>query len=304
MLRSKVVAEPPPKQTPLASPLTSVPSSTSSVGAEPNPNAEPTTPPSSPARESPRSLRFRQQEVVDLDSDSDSDSSFSPITTAYIQQKHAYTRSAMAPTFATVEHPVMKHCPILTAGEVMPKVLVDLTDAHNEYFIAKDIEDKDKVKKILGGFKCMHIHDWIACEHARLLVLSYEAFMAELHSSYLPPDWEEMICTQILGMQMKSNVKFWDWVQEMRALNIVLRGTDSHLSDKSLRNQLEASLDPSLHSYVFLKKINKITVLKDWILAIKDADEKLKSERKRSRDIFNEETAARNAKRPALTNYL
>ena len=99
----------------------------------------------------------------------------------------------MASSQATVEHPITKHCPILTAGEVTPKALVDLTDAHNEFFIAKDIKDKDKVKKILGGFKCVHIRDWIACECARLLTLSYEAFMAEVRSLYLPPDWEETV---------------------------------------------------------------------------------------------------------------
>ena len=74
---------------------------------------------------------------------------------------------------------------------------------------------------------------------------------------------------------MKSNMKFWDWCQEMRATNIILRGTTSHLSDEALRNQLEASLEPSLRSYVFHEKINKKTVLKEWILAIKEADEKL-----------------------------
>ena len=47
-------------------------------------------------------------------------------------------------------------------GDVSPKALVDLVDAHNKYFIAKDIDDADKVKKILGGFKDVHIRDWIA----------------------------------------------------------------------------------------------------------------------------------------------
>ena len=68
----------------------------------------------------------------------------------------------MAPNAAFVEHPVTKHCPILTMGDVSPKALVDLVDAHNEYFFAKDINDADKVKKILGGFKDIHIRDWIA----------------------------------------------------------------------------------------------------------------------------------------------
>jgi len=142
----------------------------------------------------------------------------------------------------------------------------------------------------------VHIRDWIACERVRLLTLTYAEFMAELRASYLPLDWEELVRMQILGMQMKSNMKFWDWCQEMRATNIILHGTTSHLSDEALRNQLEASLEPSLRSYIFHEKINKKMVLKEWILAVKEADEKLRDERKRSRDVFNEETAARNAR--------
>jgi hypothetical protein len=97
--------------------------------------------------------------IVNSDSDSDSDLSFMPLYTAYTNQKTAYTNTKMSSNLATVEHPITKHCPILTAGEIMPKALVDLTNAHTEYFIAKDIDDADKVKKVLGGFKCIHICD-------------------------------------------------------------------------------------------------------------------------------------------------
>jgi len=86
----------------------------------------------------------------------------------------------MAPNITTVKHYITKHCPILTAGDISPKVLVNLTDAHNEYFIAKDIAEVNQVKKILGGFKCVHIHDWIGCDRDRLIALSYKDFMAEL----------------------------------------------------------------------------------------------------------------------------
>ena len=192
----------------------------------------------------------------------------------------------MSSNIAFVEHPVTKHCPILTTGDVSPKALVDLVDAHNEYFIAKDIDDKDKVKKILGGFKDMHIHDWIASDRERLLTLDYSAFMAELRTNYLPADWEDNVPTEILSMKMDKNAKFWDWCQAMRALNIVLRGTPSHLSDTALRNHLKANLEPSLRLYCVHEKLGKVTVLKDWIAAVKEADEKLKDDRKRSREIF------------------
>ena len=57
----------------------------------------------------------------------------------------------MSSTMAFVEHPVTKHCSILTAGNVSPKALFDLVDTHNEYFIVKDIDDKDKVHKENSG---------------------------------------------------------------------------------------------------------------------------------------------------------
>ena len=209
----------------------------------------------------------------------------------------------MAPNAAFVEHPVTKHCPILTTGDVSPKALVDLVDAHNEYFIAKDIDDADKVKKILGGFKDVHIRDWIASDRERLLTLQYSEFMEELRVNYLPADWEDNVRTEILGMKMEKNVKFWDWCQEVRALNIVLRGTESHLNDTALRNQLEAALEPSLRLYCSHLKLGKVTVLKDWITAVKEADEKLKDDHKRSREIFREEAERRAAKRPALSNH-
>ena len=209
----------------------------------------------------------------------------------------------MAPNIAFIEHPVTKHCPILTAGDVSPKALVDLVDAHNEYFIAKDIDDDDKVKKILGSFKDVHIWDWISSDHKCLLKLKYSVFMEELRLNYLPADWEDNIHTEILGMKMDKNVKFWDWCQEIRTLNIVLRGTESHLNDATLRNQLEAALEPSLRLYCSHLKLRKVTVLKDWITAVKEADEKLNNDHKRSREIFKEEAECCAAKRPALSNH-
>ena len=167
-----------------------------------------------------------------------------------------------------------------------PKALVDLVDAHNKYFIAKDIDNGDKVKKILGRFKDVHICDWIANDRNHLLALDYADFMDKLHANCLPADWEDNVCTEIFGMKMDKNVKFWDWCQSMRGLNIVLRGTSSHLMDTALRNQLEASLEPSLHLYCIHEKLGRITVLKDWITAMKEADKKLKDDHKRSCEVF------------------
>jgi hypothetical protein len=51
----------------------------------------------------------------------------------------------MSSHYATVDHPITKHCPILSARDITPKALIDLEDAYNEYFIAKEINETDKV---------------------------------------------------------------------------------------------------------------------------------------------------------------
>ena len=58
---------------------------------------------------------------------------------------------------ATVEHPVMKHCPIVTGGDLTPQTVLILENAFNEFFIAKNVAKEDEVKLILGAFKDVHV---------------------------------------------------------------------------------------------------------------------------------------------------
>src|SRR5277367_4221620 len=234
----------------------------------------PTPPPTSPPSSS-------------SSSDSDYRTSY-----AYIPHKHAYTQHKMAPSTATVEHPIM------SAGEATPQRLLLLENAFGEYFIVKSIAETDQVKHILGAFKCVHIRDWIASDCARLLSLSFEEFMQELRNNYLPSDWVKTIRSNLLSMQMTKATRFWDWAQDVRALNLVLKGTTSHLDDTSLRNQLEAGLETSLRAECARDDLYKVTVLKDWMERVKKVDERLNFERKRYREIFMEESALRSAKRP------
>jgi hypothetical protein len=101
---------------------------------------------------------------------------------------------------------------------------------------------------------------------------------------------------------MSRTMRFWDFAQDVRALNIVLRGTPSHMDDSMLRNQLEAGLEPSLQAECSREGLCAITTLKDWIERVKKVDERLASDRKRYRDIFIEESNIRASKRPALGN--
>src|SRR5277367_6061247 len=102
-------------------------------------------------------------------------------------------------------------------------------------------------------------------------------------------------------MRLKKGGNFFHWAQEMKALNIVLRGSPSHLDDATLRNQMEAALHSELRTACSREEIHKITDLKPWIERVKKVDERLESEKKRYREIFAEESS-RSTKRPALSN--
>src|SRR5271168_4415251 len=137
---------------------------------------------------------------------------------------------------------------------------------------------------------------------SHILTLTFDDFMSELRKNFLPSDWVETVRMSLLGMWMSRNTRFWDFAQDVHALNIVLRGTSSHMDNSMLRNQLEAGLEPALQAECSRGGLCAVTALKDWIEHVKKVDERLTFDRKRYREIFIEESAIRASKRPALGN--
>ena len=101
---------------------------------------------------------------------------------------------------------------------------------------------------------------------------------------------------------MTRNTRFWTFAQDVHALNIVLRGTSSHLGDAALRNKLKVGLETSLQSEVAWEELYKLPTLKEWIEQIRKIDKCLTTERKRYREIFVEESNLHANKHPALGN--
>jgi hypothetical protein len=116
---------------------------------------------------------------------------------------------------ATIEHPITKHCPILTGGDLTPQTILLAENAFNKFFIAKNVKKADQVKLILGTFKDAHIHNWISTNRERLLKLSFKEFITELRTNFLPTGWVNTICISLLGKTMSQNTKFWDYAQEV-----------------------------------------------------------------------------------------
>jgi hypothetical protein len=248
-------------------------------------NEHPFTVPTSPEHQHPSTVPTVPTSPSNESSDSDSDD-FS----AYIQLPSTYIHSKKLPAMATVKHAITKHCPIVTGGDLTLQILLLTENTFNKFFIAKAIVKEEGVKVILGAFKDVHIRDWITTDCECLLKLTFLEFMAELHTNFLPSDWVESICISLLGMRMTRNTRFWNFAQEVRALNIVLRGTPSHLGDSALQNQLKAGLEASLQSECTRKELYKLSTPKEWIEQVWKIDERLSIEQKKYQDIFNEES--------------
>jgi hypothetical protein len=201
---------------------------------------------------------------------------------------------------ATVGHPITKHCPIITGGDLTLQTILLAENAFNKFFITKNVAKEEKVKLILGTFKDVHIRNWIATDHEQLLELTFREFLGKLHANSLSSNWVETIQISLLGMQMNKNTRFWDYAQKVHAMNIVLHGTPSHLGEAALHNQSEASLKTSLQSECARDELYKLATLKEWIECVWKIGKRLGMERKRYQEIYTEELNLRANKCPAL----
>ena len=80
----------------------------------------------------------------------------------------------MSHKLTTISHPIMSHAPVMTNGDITPKIIHKFKTHCATYFMnAKDgVADKLKVTKILGCFKNNLVADWASTEQEHLAKLS------------------------------------------------------------------------------------------------------------------------------------
>ena len=194
-----------------------------------------------------------------------SDSSDDDIPTL-VQQINALEMSDLKT--ATIIHTNLLHAPILTDGEITPKVVCEFEKHCNMFFInAKGgVPNTKKVKWILGVFEHPKVSDWMDTDGKHLGKHSLPTFMKEFQKEFLLPNWEKMVQTQMLRTHMDPDKhKFETWSAQILAHNTTLRNTDSHMTNEQLRSQLEIMLDKDLWNLAIEAKATEIKELKPWI---------------------------------------
>ena len=122
----------------------------------------------------------------------------------------------------------------------------------------KSVPAEKQVAFILPGMRDLHIQNWIAADHATIMVLPFGSFMSQLHDNYLLPDWEDHVHDKILNSKLDLNKEsFWAWSQHVIKLNCLLQNTSSVFNGTTLCNQLDAHLNNGLKEHIKYSKAKK-----------------------------------------------
>jgi len=141
-------------------------------------------------------------------------------------------------------------------------------DACIAYFDNKDIDIDKQVHHVLSGLQDDHIHEWLDIKHPHLMTLTFEEFMKEFRTSYLPPNWEEDMCSEVLSLTQGQQT-FWNYVVTLQSKNALLAGTPSHLLKEKLCHQLEANMEKRLKAKCHDANTTLVTDFTKWLQEIK-----------------------------------
>ena len=209
------------------------------------------------------------------------------------------------PKLATVKHDTLTHPPVLSDGEISPKVIREFENRCKVYFmnVKGGVPDDQKVTKLLGSFRNTLIDDWMSTETDRIVQLSFTEFMDEFRERWLPTNWEQSILTQMLGNHLDPTKQTFEaWAAQILSHNVSLRKTKSHMTDEALRRQLEIMLDEELRTLACETNVAEITNLRDWMGKVKELDNRRQIDLKHMAQFFDA-ASTRAAKRQNTGSY-
>jgi hypothetical protein len=192
---------------------------------------------------------------------------------------HHNSKMASQSKMAIVDQDAPSKVPILSAGEITPAVMREFEDACIGYFENKDIDEDKQVRKILAGLKDDRIKERLSVDRPRFQCLTFNAFMVEFCTAYLPENWEQDTRGEVLSLSQGTQT-FWDFAITLQSKNALLSNTTSHLSKDKLRHQLEANMERRLAARCRHDKVDEIADFDKWLKHVKHVDDLLIAERK------------------------
>ncbi|KIO13808.1 hypothetical protein M404DRAFT_121464, partial [Pisolithus tinctorius Marx 270] len=163
--------------------------------------------------------------------------------------------------------------PFLTAGDITPEGLHSWELGCENYFWLKSVAEDVQVAKVVGHLLDPHVQDWISNNGDRLTALTFAEFMDEVRTYWLPSDWAEAIQQKMLS-STQGNKAFHLWAVEVESLNVLLRGSEFHLTEDHLRFHLESHMHPDLTAEYRLTAARHKKRFRAWLNLVRLLDEK------------------------------
>lgn len=110
------------------------------------------------------------------------------------------------------------------------------------YLQNKDgLEAKSYVNHIVYSFEDPLFSDWYQSQQEILLKLTFTEFMVNIHSRWLPKCWQQELTCKVRSMK-QSKILFSDFIDSLHHDNLLLKGSQFHLSPMQLHTQIESNI--------------------------------------------------------------
>ncbi|EIW74681.1 hypothetical protein CONPUDRAFT_77953 [Coniophora puteana RWD-64-598 SS2] len=198
--------------------------------------------------------------LTDLSDDNESDSDSSCCL-------REYRRDYDPMSGAIVRQDSPKDLPVLTKGDVTPKVAQEFEDAFRGYVEIKDVDEKKASKQLLRTFRDSAIKDWIATQRATLSALPLDDLFNKIWAHCLPFGWEAKLADEIQS-ENQGTRKFTKYANHTIRRNTLLSKRPGHLDDDNLRTCLQAHMNSDLKNAIYVHQLPRTLSLTDWVASV------------------------------------
>lgn len=270
---------------PQSSPL---PSLTPSPCTSPAPSSLGSPPPLESVTPSPVSSPVSRPKYVDEDSDSD----------PFLYSDDSDAAARMPPPNqscnAIITQTGPDRYPLFGVGTISFESIRRFGIACYRVFQAKGVPPESQVGRIMYCFERDNVIAWVEANHDTLLALTFDEFMTEFKSKWLPRDWQDQLVDKVIERQ-PHDISFADWIITLTNANSYLKGRPSHVPDDQLRDHIIARFSDHLRQEYHSADVNDLLLsIEDfdaWVKEVTRIDDNLQAQRARARSDWLESYA-------------
>jgi hypothetical protein len=135
---------------------------------------------------------------------------------------------------------------MISTGMMTPELLHCFEHHTCRYLGNKDgLNAANYVDHIVYSFKDPLFSNWYQSQQELLSVLSFADFMVKVHLCWLPKCWQQDLACKVWSTK-QGKAAFCDFIDSLCQDNLLLKGSQFHLSPSQLHTQIESNISPEL----------------------------------------------------------